>query len=608
MGAHLRQLLVWVAALIAMASSSHAGDFSRAMAQAVGSSGATPQALAQPTADVAQAPALLRHFMTDPPAAWRSVDALRHWPQARKQPGELYRLLTTEAAGPTAAADSAGKATKDRTERPDRPAKQPQGALPTVPVPSHIPEPLATELRRAFHGLALAEAWRQRALSGWPAELTPQAVLAQSIPAAASLAGPGPAAQALPAIDRAVMRTGMRILLATAERLHAFITQAAELPPVVWRTETPWGTVLVDTTGQNNQHRLQHTLLVLDVGGDDNYHFDLPPAGARPGVHLLLDHGGHDRYRSHAAGSDPSGAVLGLALLWDTKGDDDYQASWLGQGAAVLGAAIHIDDAGHNRYRATGMAQGFALAGDALLLGSPGDDDYRALTLAQASAGPGGLALLLEPGGDDRYHLGNEVLVWPSSQLPDRNASLGQGAGYGTAAGSGLALLIDAAGDDSYRAQVFAQGAGLRRGLGALLDLGGHNRLEAAWYAMGAAAHGGVGLLWAAGTGDDSYTASHVSAMGAGHDGAVGLLVDGGGQDRMLLQDLGLGAAHDGGHGVLVRTGGAASYRFTGTACRGLGRAYASAGGGMARSTAQGTGMGTGLWVDATGLRPCEAP
>ena len=146
----------------------------------------------------------------------------------------------------------------------------------------------------------------------------------------------------------------------------------------------------------------------------------------------------------------------------------------------------------------------------------------------------------VQPGGDDRYHLGNEVLVWPSAQLPDRNASLGQGAGYGNTAGSGLALLMDAAGDDRYRAQVFAQGAGLRHGLGALLDLGGHNRHQAAWYAMGAAAHQGVGLLWAAGAGGDSYEVSHVTAMGAGHDGAVGLLVDGGGSDRFVLDDLGL--------------------------------------------------------------------
>ena len=47
--------------------------------------------------------------------------------------------------------------------------------------------------------------------------------------------------------------------------------------------------------------------------------------------------------------------------------------------------------------------------------------------------------------------------------------------------------------------------------------------MDAAWYAMGAAAHGGVGLLWTPGAGDDSYTASHVSAMGAVTEGLYSL-------------------------------------------------------------------------------------
>ncbi len=558
-----------------------AGDFSQAMFQAMAQAERAPQVLAQPQADVSRAPELLQRFLTEPPTAWHRVDAMRHWPTARHQPGDLFRLLTAESGADAPATD--------------RPPPQAHAA---VPVPSDVPEPLALELRRALHGLALAEAWRARALAALPTGLTPEAVLAQTIPAAAAMADtPAPAAG--PDIDRHALRTGMRILLASAERLHAFITQTPQLPPVQWRTETPWGTVLVDTTGQDNHHRLARPYLVLDVGGNDRYDFTAPADGTPPGIRLLLDHGGHDRYRSHAPGSDPSGAVLGYALLWDTEGDDDYRAGWLAQGAAVLGAAMHIDDAGHNRYHATGMAQGFALAGDALLLGSPGDDDHRALTLSQASAGPQGRALLLEPGGNDRYHLGNAVLVWPSSQLPDHNASMGQGAGFGAAGGGGLALLIDAAGDDSYNAHVFAQGTGLRQGLGALVDLGGQNRHHAAWYAMGAAAHQGVGLLWAAGAGDDRYEASHVTAMGAGHDAAVGLLVDGGGHDRFVLGDLGLGAAHDGGHGVLVRSGGSASYRFTGATCRGLGKTYNSAEAPSAE--------GVGVFADASATWACPA-
>jgi hypothetical protein len=119
---------------------------------------------------------------------------------------------------------------------------------------------------------------------------------------------------------------------------------------------------------------------------------------------------------------------------------------------------------------------------------------------------------------------------------------------------------------------------------------------------MGAAAHQGVGLLWAAGAGDDSYEVSHVTAMGAGHDAAVGLLVDGGGSDRFVLGDLGLGAAHDGGHGVLVRSGGGgglASYRFTGSACRGMGQSHGA--------PSPGATPGLGVFTDHTANRPCNA-
>ena len=70
-----------------------------------------------------------------------------------------------------------------------------------------------------------------------------------------------------------------------------------------------WGTVLVDTTGQDNHHVIAHPYLVVDVGGNDDY--ALGDAGAVPqaGIRLLLDHGGNDRYRSRHPGSDASAAA-----------------------------------------------------------------------------------------------------------------------------------------------------------------------------------------------------------------------------------------------------------------------------------------------------------
>lgn len=545
---------------VAARAESLADSLNRATSEA----GLEPRALAQPVNVGPQAPALYRRFMVDPPSAWRQLDDLAHrLPALRRTPDELVRQWLALGT-------------------PPRPATAtPVAAGAPVPVPDNVPEPWAGELKSALRTLALAEAWRQKAFAALPPDLSPATAVARALPSSPAttdwmdLGGQ---------VDTQALLTARRLLLASAQRLRGFLAQTPAPPPMAWRAETEWGTVLVDTTGQDNHHRIAHPFFVLDVGGNDSYDFGTAGQAPRAGVKLLLDHGGDDHYRSLAPGADASAAVMGVALQWDTTGDDHYEGGWLAQGAAVLGSAMLIDDAGDNHFQATGMAQGFALAGLGMLLGSPGQDHYRALTWAQASAGPQGLALLLDPDGDDHYRLGNEVLVWPSSQLPDRNASMGQGAAFG-----GLALLLDAAGNDRYEAQLFAQGAGYRRGTGLLIDLDGNDRHEAAWYAMGAAAHQAVGVLWDAGAGQDHYEASHVTVMGAGHDLSVGMLVDGGGPATFKLGDLGLGAAHDGGHGVLVHGGGAASHRFTAPACRGMGGRYASPG-----REAGGVGLFTG--------------
>ena len=103
----------------------------------------------------------------------------------------------------------------------------------------------------------------------------------------------------------------------------------------------------------------------------------------------------------------------------------------------VVGAGVLVDgSAGQkttpgSRMEATGHAQGFALEGLGLLWAGAADDTLIALTHAQGSAGPGGAAWLINAGGNDRYELANTRLVQASSQLPQRNASMGQGAGRG---------------------------------------------------------------------------------------------------------------------------------------------------------------------------------
>ncbi|MEZ5989328.1 MAG: hypothetical protein R3F30_09440 [Planctomycetota bacterium] len=117
-----------------------------------------------------------------------------------------------------------------------------------------------------------------------------------------------------------------------------------------------------------------------------------------------------------------------------------------------------------------------------------------------------------------------------------------------------LSLALDLAGDDHYangEPLVRSQGAGVL-GVGMLLDGGGDDRYESdgAGQGMGQL---GVGLLLDR-AGDDHYTARD-SAQGAGFIG-LGLCLDGAGKDeyRLLAEGQGFGAL--GGVGVLADAGG----------------------------------------------------
>ena len=324
-------------------------------------------------------------------------------------------------------------------------------------------------------------------------------------------------------VDQAALARGMAVLLQAADHLQRTLALRA-WPALVWQHRTPWGLVRLDTTRQSGRHLVLDPLLWVSLGGDDHYRFR-PRSGRNP-VSVFMDLRGNDAYISEHEGADPSVGFLGLGLLWDGDGRNQYSGTWLAQGAALMGAGVLVDalraGAAGSQMEATGHAQGFALDGLALLMAGSGDDVMTALTHAQGSAGPLGAAWLINTAGNDRYVLGNARLVQASSQLPERNASMGQGAGRGWRGREdapdtpgGVGLLVDLAGDDHYTAQVFAQGVGFQQGMGVLVDAGGNNHHTAAWYALGAAAHQAVGVFWASGAGADVYEVSHSSALGA---------------------------------------------------------------------------------------------
>lgn len=454
------------------------------------------------------------------------------------------------------------------------------GWVPVLPDHAQLPNPLRYELARVLAALSQSHHFLQRAFERFPPGVTPQLLRRQAHEGRFTPFETPDYRQLLPLVEREAVLAGMLDLVGAVERLQGFVKNEAALPSVAWSLQTPFGWIVVDTSGRNNRHQLKDALLVLDAGGDDEYEF--LERGATHTISVLLDHRGNDRYATAAPGADPSSATLGYGILWDTEGDDRYQGTQQAQASALFGAALLVDGGGSNRFVASSRSQAHAIGGVAVLVSAGGDDEFTAQTYSQATGGPGGVAVLVDTGGNDRYRLTNAPLVRPSAQLPDRNTSMGQGAGYGMrgvffdgrSTAGGIGMLVDLAGNDRYDAQVFAQGVGYYEGLGMLLDDGGNDRYESAWYAMGAGVHYAAGIFLDRGVGSDVYRSTHEMALGSGNDLSVGVFVDEGGDDEYTVGQLSLGHAHANSTGIFVDGAGNDRYTVMSATCRALGAAY----------------------------------
>ncbi len=448
---------------------------------------------------------------------------------------------------------------------------------PSLPRKDEASSALRFEVALTLAAMGRSHGFLRRALERVPAAATPELLVRQALEGRIEPLEEPDFRVLVAEVEKPALVAGMLDLVAAVQRLRDFVARSESLPKVAWRIDTPMGAVVVDTTGRDNVHALGGPLLVVDVGGNDRYEFAARGHGRR--ISVVLDHGGDDEYLALAPSADPSAALLGYGILWDTQGDDRYRGTRLAQASALFGAALLVDEEGHNDFAANGYAQGHATAGVAVLLAGAGSDAYRAQTHSQGSAGPAGVAMLVDRGGDDRYTLDNSPLSMPSAQLSDRNTSMGQGAGRGLrtdaidgrSAAGGIGILVDLAGNDRYEAQVFAQGVGYREGLGILVDDAGDDRYEAAWYAMGSAAHRGAGVLLDRGGGRDRYRATHSTSLGAAHDFSVAFFLDDGGDDRYHAGGLGLGAASENGIAFFVDAAGDDAYGVDAGACLAFG-------------------------------------
>lgn len=458
------------------------------------------------------------------------------------------------------------------------------------------------ELGRLLLAIALAEQYRASAFAGLPAAMSPERLIAEPVGGGAALLDQADTVQHLFAVDYGALFAGMATLVAATERFRDQLLALPDWPAMEFRFDTPQGPIIVDLNSADNDRTLQRPLLLIDKGGNDRYRFI--DSDTRAPISILIDLAGNDAYLSDGKATCPAAAVMGYGILWDEQGNDRYRGTQLAQGAALLGSALLFDGAGTDDFAADLQSQSFALFGSALLFkAGDGQDRYHALSQSQGSAGPGGVAALVDTGGDDQYRLGNEKVIVPSAQLPDRNASLGQGSAFGLrdrpaapgALGGGIGILFDRAGNDIYRAQVFAQGSGYFHGLGMLLDDGGQDDYQAPWYAMGAAAHGAIGIFIDRGAGDDRHVATHSTSIGAAHDRSLAVFLDNAGNDDYAIGALGLGAAHMESVAHFIDLGGADRYRVAEPACRAFGVSVAH------RNAPDHDGVYPGFFLDAGG-------
>ncbi|MGB0647910.1 MAG: hypothetical protein ACPGQS_12080, partial [Bradymonadia bacterium] len=371
--------------------------------------------------------------------------------------------------------------------------------------------------------------------------------------------------------------------------------------------ETPFGPIIIAGNTDHIHRGEQSPLFLLDTGGADVYRLPVgATSSAQHPVSVAIDLAGHDTYGFPGstevglypplAAADTAGrydgqhpqigdaigpmslstvarqgaGILGVGVLYDRLGNDRYLSHKLSQGAGIFGMGLLLDENGDDVYVCEQGCQGAGSFGLGVLVDESGNDQYVTVQHAQGFGYIKGLGLLLDGDGDDHYEailgdpeFGGVVMIYPSAQNANSNASFAQGAGFGRrvadssgvfASGGFGALVDEGTGTDVYRADIFAQATAYWFGIGLLADGGGPDIYQGRWYTQGSTAHYALSYFFEEG-GDDLYNPEQVvmaTAVGQGHDLSHGWLVDYSGHDEYYAPGLGMGGGNDNGLGFFV--------------------------------------------------------
>jgi hypothetical protein len=293
--------------------------------------------------------------------------------------------------------------------------------------------------------------------------------------------------------------------------------------------DTPLGKLVISGTGKTWRQG-EAPALLIDLGGDDFY---TTTAGSgtslKHPVGMLIEFGGNDTYSSTQRYSQGSGS-MGVGLLIDLQGDDEYIGLQWSQGTGFMGAGTLIDCAGDDTYRGEELMQGAAIFGVGLKLDLAGNDRTEAQCKSQGFGGARAIGLHIDAAGDDFcYATGKYPTNYGDAGIFD-SWSQGCAMGFREYASGGMAGMLDLAGDDYYEAGNFSQGGGYYFGYGFQRDFVGDDRYIGSRYNQGFCAHQAVGCF-IEDSGNDYYHTRQAVAQGLAWDECVCMFIEGGGDD-----------------------------------------------------------------------------
>jgi len=304
--------------------------------------------------------------------------------------------------------------------------------------------------------------------------------------------------------------------------------------------------------------------LVIDFGGDDIYYDNIASSiSLSKSIGIVIDLGGNDKYYGDefiAAG------ILGIGMLFDMKGDDNYNSNKAGLASSLYGTSILYDAEGNDSYSSQNIfSQGSAHIGVAILNDKAGDDIYLSKSYSQAFGGTLGIGILLDNNGNDIYNASESQDKY---KLPSFVQGTAKGrwaeSTDGQSLGGGFGIFIDYSGNDKYYARSFSQGSAYYFGLGTLVDYSGNDEFNSLSHSQGYAAHYALSSFLEIG-GDDIYNAKSditkiTQLIGSGRDMSVGNFVELSGNDTYNFGNRSCGIGDISGVGLLWDKAGNDAY------------------------------------------------